>query len=116
MINLIEHLPYNSHLREAQLNDEWYVVQILEAKEKRDGLSSGTSGVPVSEWSREVALLSQIGTDIRGLTATVQSALGAKGSVKPYDGPSTIVGKAEKANRQSKHENLAGRVLGKRKG
>lgn len=116
LINLIEHLPYDSHLREAQLNDPWYVQALVEAKAEQAGVEAPARGVPVSEWSQEVAILSQLGSDVRALTAVVQSALGAKARPKPYDGPITVVGKAERASRQEKHESLANRMLAKRKG
>lgn len=115
---MIEHLPYDSHLREAQLNDEWYVAALVEAKAEAAGVrrEPEPTGVPVSQWSQEVALLSQLGTDIRELSAVVKSALGAASKVKPYDGPRTVVGKAERASRQKKHESLANRMIPKRKG
>lgn len=88
---------------------------MVAAKAQQAGAESAPKGVPVSQWSQEVALLSQVGTDVRSLIATVQSALGAKSRPTPYDGPSTVVGSAEMANRQKQHDALAARVLPKRK-
>lgn len=113
---MVEHLPYDSFLREAQLNDPWYVQQLMEAKEEKDAPAT-KKGVPVSEYTREVDVLSRLGTDIRELKAYVAAALSTKIPVDPYDGPSTIVPQAEMARRQKQHEALVARVLPhKRKG
>lgn len=106
LANLVERLPYNSHLRQEQLNDPDYVGQVLEAQAGAEP----AKGTPVSEFSAEVRTLESVGFDIRGLGAVIQSALGASGRPKPYDGPSTVVEKAQIARRRQKHQKVLGLV------
>ncbi|MDQ3275333.1 MAG: hypothetical protein M3Q39_09985 [Actinomycetota bacterium] len=104
LANLISHLPRNSHLRQEQLNDPEYVGLILEAQEKAP--ESNRTGMPVSEFSPEVATLEAVGNDIRNLVAVIQSALGASGRPTAYDGASTVVQKIKAARRLQKHQRV----------
>lgn len=119
MLNLIDHLPMNSHFRQAQLNDPQWAAEIAAAQEraKQQG-EAAPSGIPVSEYSREVAVMRDAVVELRGLRALIESVFSGKQSRPvPYDAVITALEKARNAYRWKRHEELAAKVLPhKRKG
>jgi len=119
LLNLIDHLPTNSHFRQAQLNDPKWAAEIVKAQEaakQRD--EAAPSGIRVSEFSREVAGMRDAVVELRGLRALIEGVFSGKPSKPmPYDAVITALEKARNAQRWKRHQELAAKVLPhKRKG
>lgn len=113
MLNLIEHLPQNSHTMEALLNDADYARASLEAQ-KRLGIKPKKRGPSLSTWSAEVGLLADLVDAVRENTAVTSAAAGAKTKEPPrYDRPRTAFDLVYAQMREEAHRNLVARVLPK---
>lgn len=100
-------------MRQLQLNDPEYVAELLASQEKaeRDEQQDTRPGVPVSEWSREVEVMTSVGQDVRNLSALVRGVFGDKKAPPAYAGPSTIVQRASRVRASQQHEALARRMV-----
>lgn len=117
LLNLIERLPFDSQLKEAQLNDPEYVASLEEARKRAETEGKRVrEGHPVSEASAEVRELRRMRQEIQALRNVVLTFAGGKASpIKPEPLLMAGTNSADEAReRQIKHERLAARLLPKK--
>lgn len=116
LLNLIDHLPRNSHFAEAVANDEEHARLLAEAIPASRGEEWRP---PMSTWSPEVAMLADLIDAVNALKAVVTMANSQKGArkpdLKPYPRPGTMLEKVRREQRRKAHEELVARVLPNRR-
>jgi len=110
LLNAISRLPYATHWRQTMLNDPETAERIVRAQERQK--EKPKSGIPIAEFTQDVALLRDAITTLRGVQAAIAAAAGGRpGAIEPYPGPITVLGSVERDVRQRDHEALVARVL-----
>lgn len=117
LLNLIDRLPFDSQLKEAQLNDPDYVASLEEARKRAETEGKKVrEGHPVSEASAEVREMRRLRQEVQRLTNVVLGGLGGKPTpIRPE--PLLMAGAetADKtAERKAKHDALVARMLPKK--
>lgn len=114
MLNLIDHLPQNTHYYHALMNDEGYAKQL--AQMKIDGKMDEKAPPRWETWSNEREGLARVEDAVRGLGQTLVGAFGGKaGEFKPAPRPVTKIDAATKNLRGDRHKKLASRFIAGRK-
>jgi hypothetical protein len=114
LLNLIDHLPQNTHYYQALMNDEGYLKKLAELQEA--GKVDKKAPPRWETWSNEREGLARIEDAVRGLGQTIVGAFGGKpGEFKPAQRPATGLDKATANLRAEQHKKLASRFIAGRK-
>jgi len=114
LLNLVDHLPQNTHYYQALMNDEQYAKQV--AKLKEDGKVDEKAPPRWETWSNEREGLARVEDSVRQLGQTLAGAFGGKpGEFKPAPRPETAIGKAQRNLKAQNHKKLASRFIQGRK-
>lgn len=117
LLNLIDHLPQNTHYYQALMQDDDYARQIAEIREKEKAEKGDKKSAPRWEtWSNEREGLARVEDAVRGLSQTIAGAFGGKpGEFKPSPRPETKIDKAAAEVKTHSHKKLASRLIQGRK-
>lgn len=119
LLNIIDHLPRNSHFVQASLDDEelaWAVVPELERRRAAEGSASRPEPLPLAEYSPEVDATYHL-TDRVGflIDAVVASSGGTPPRITPIERPETAFDRVRKTVRYeirlAAHRSLVSRLL-----
>jgi hypothetical protein len=114
LLNLIDHLPRNSHYSQAVSLDPEHARLIAEAQES--GKVKSSPAPPMATWSPETERLTAIIDLLKHLIYLTSAVNGGKGkSPDPELRPESAMTKIKAEQRQKRHEALAARVLRNRK-
>lgn len=114
LLNLIDHLPQNTHYHHALMNDPEYAKAVAEWKAANPD-SGEPKSPPWSVWSPEYEGSQSIIDELRLLRATVVNVNGGKaGEPKLTLKPKSEIDKAIYRKKLEKHESLADRMLARR--
>lgn len=114
LLNLIDHLPRNSHYAEAVVNDE--EMAELQAADIDPSEKPKEQPPPLREWSIEAELLARIADRVGvEVDATIASAGGKPIRMGPVMRPETAIDRkvreARERNRIKIHESLVAQLL-----
>lgn len=117
LLNLIDHLPQNTHFYQSLMQDEDYAKQIAKAREDAKAKDGEKKPVPRWEtWSNEREGLARVEDAVRGLGQTIVGAFGGKpGEFKPAQRPETKIDQAAATLKSENHRKLASRFIQGRK-
>lgn len=108
---MIDHLPRNSALVEAQANDEEAAKAMLDAPPPES-----EPVVRWSDWSPEVDLLARIEDRLQDQTRAIIAVNGGKpGRFHPAPRPSSALQRLQAQDRRAQHRKLVARVLPKKR-
>lgn len=107
LLNLIDHLPRNSALVEAQANDEEAARALLDRPPPESEISERWS-----DWSPERDALARIDDRLQDIARAVVSTNGGKpGRFQPAPRPSSALQRLRSQQRLMRHHELVARVL-----
>lgn len=107
LLNLIGMLPAWSLTVEARVNDDEMAPSMLAAVKK----DTPDTGPRISEYTPLVERLDGVTDRLDHLTATVVAVMGGKpGRLRPATRPSTAITRAQKAQKDRRHDDLVAEV------
>jgi len=124
LLDVLDHLPSHSHFNAALANDVEYAEMLAKAAAERGETKpkDNGDGPPLTTWTPEVAVLTQVLDAVNRVAwTTIAAQVGKKAgdAPKPAARPQTALEKAfrkaEYARRQAAHEALVARVLPKKR-
>lgn len=113
LLNLIDHLPRNSHYGQAVADDEEHAKMILAAQREaeKQGKKPPPYAPPLTSWSPERETLTEILDAIRGLAVVTANVQGNHLPMpKPSPRPRTAFDRVQHRMRMEQHESLVARV------
>lgn len=114
LLNLIDHLPFHSHFKTAQLNDPEYVATLEETRKKMESEGKKTpKGNLIHEATPEVREIRRLIARIDRLTNVVLGAVGSrpiKAEVERYI-MADPGGETELERRKAVHASIVARML-----
>lgn len=120
LLDVLDHLPSHSHFNAALANDEQYAEMVAKAAAERGETKpkSGSDGPPLTTWTPEVAVMTQVLDAVNRVAwTTIAAQVGKKAgeapkpAVRPQTALEKAFRKAEYQRRQSAHDALVARVL-----
>jgi hypothetical protein len=110
LLNLIDHLPADSHFMEAVSLDEEHARAMVKMSE---GMDKKPYAPPMSQWSMTANLLAVLIDEVRALRH-ITLAVNSKQKPQPpnlYPRPQTAFDKVRLQEREAKHRALVARML-----
>lgn len=114
LLNLIDHLPFNSHLKQTQLNDPTYTESLLEAQKKAEAEGKrAPSGHLISESSPEVREMRRVRQQVEVLKGVVIAFAGGKAGQPTQDQYQTTLREVDTEMRKARHQDIVARMIRK---
>lgn len=112
LLNLIDHLPQNTHYHHALMHDEDHAAAVAQWKADHPDEAGKSTAPPWQVWSPEVEALNTLIDEIRLLTYYFQGANGGKPKQPQFQPrPSSEIKKATDRVKWKAHESLASKML-----
>ena len=111
LLNLIDHLPADSHTTAVLLNDREYVDMVMEERKRRERAGEKLSSRPsLASWTQEASILAVV---VDRLAALIESNSASPKAVRPYARPETAFEAYDRDDQQRVHDKLvAGLIAG----
>jgi hypothetical protein len=114
LLNLIDHLPQNSHYYQALVNDEEHAEAVARWRSAHPDESKNVKP-PWQSWSPEVDKLNAIENELRMLRSTLVGVNGGKLKFEPAPRPGSAIEDAQKKvdyeRKKRVHKSLVAKLL-----
>jgi hypothetical protein len=108
LLNLIDHLPADSHMNAVLLNDLEYARMVKAEQKKRERSGEESLGPSIATWSPQVNLLAVIADR---LAALIQSNSANPRTVVPYARPKTAFDRLDREEMDAVHKRLTAALI-----
>lgn len=114
LLNLIDHLPQNTHFHHALMQDEGYAKFL--AKMRDEGKADAKAAPRWEVWSSEREGLARVEDAVKQLSHSIVAAFGGKpGEFKFVVRPASKIDAAAAKTKSEEHKKLASRFIAGRK-